>query len=183
MSRSAINRLAWNDRWSQPTLAQLVDPLKSHHRRVFDSLLQQFNDLPSVNQSIIWYGPAWKWTIHYTLALRPAKGAKSVEPETLAYLVPRLEAPLVCVPLGDAVIDQLPMARFSKFIREGIKMAKCAVAIHWACWTPGNMSEVGLIMDMVKRRHKLALNPREAAKDAEREEKETAGSAKPQAVK
>ncbi|MCC7191548.1 MAG: hypothetical protein IT444_02095 [Phycisphaeraceae bacterium] len=170
MSRSVSTRLAWNDRWSQPTLAQLVDPLKSHHRRVFDTLLLQFNELASVNQSIIWYGPAWKWTIHYTLALKPAKGSKSVEPETLAYLVPRVEAPMVCVPLSDAVIEKLPMHRLSKFVRDGVKMAKCAVAIHWACWTPATLSEVGLIMDLVKRRHKLVVNPKEAAKDAAEKE-------------
>jgi hypothetical protein len=165
MSRTASNRLAWSDRWSQPSLPQLLDPLKVHHRRVVDALLDQFGELDGLDRSIIWYGPAWKWTVHYSFATRNAKGVKlpiTPVPPTLCYLVPRIESPMVCVPLSDEVIDHLPMTRLSRFIRDGIRMAKCAVAIHWACWTPSSQGDVAQIMELVKRRHKMVLAPKAA---------------------
>jgi hypothetical protein len=161
MSRTALsNRLPWDDRWSRPSLPQLIQPLKAHHRRAFETLMNELTPLPSVERSILWYGPAWKWTIHFTLppqTRKSGKGAQPSEPDTLCYLVPRIESPMVCVPLSEAVIEQLPMQRLSKLIRDGIKMAKCAVAIHWACWTPNNQGEVAHIVDLVKRRHKLTV--------------------------
>lgn len=165
MSRTvATNRLAWSDRWSQPDLPQLLDPLKTHHRRVADALLDQLGSLEGVERSIIWYGPAWKWTIHYNFTERPAKGIKQPEPSTLCYLVPKIESPMVCVPLSDEVIASLPMTRLSRFIRDGIRMAKCAVAIHWACWTPTSQGDVVQIVELIKRRHKMVLSPKPAAK-------------------
>ena len=165
MSRSgATNRLAWSDRWSQPSLPQLLDPLKSHQRKIVNTLLDQLGQIEQTERSIIWYGPAWKWTIHYALIIPPSKGSKPADPSTLCYLVPKVEAPCICVPLSDEMIGHLPMTRLSRFIRDGIKMAKCAVAIHWACWTPGSQSEVAQIMELVKRRHKFALSPKPLAK-------------------
>jgi hypothetical protein len=123
--------------------------------------MNELTPLHGVQRSILWYGPAWKWTIHFTLPPQNRKGAKasqqSAEPDTLCYLVPRVESPMVCVPLSDAVIEKLPMARLSRMIRDGIKMAKCALAIHWACWNPSNQGEVAHIVDLVKRRHKFTM--------------------------
>jgi hypothetical protein len=47
------------------------------------------------------------------------------------------------------------LAKLSRFIRDGVKMAKCAVAIHWACWTPSNQHEALQIIDLLKRHYKL----------------------------
>jgi len=180
MSRTAsTNRLAWNDRWSQPSLPQLLDPLKQHHRRVMDATLNQLVDLTGVERSIIWYGPAWKWTIHYTFVNSPSKNNKNPDAATLCYLVPRIESPMICVPLSDDVIEKLPMTRLSRFIRDGIKMAKCAVKIHWAVWTPASQSEVAQIVELIKRVHKMATGgdkaekPVPEAKAAAKEPKES----------
>jgi hypothetical protein len=188
MSHQPIHRLPWDDRWSEPTVEQLLQPLKVHHRRVFDHLMTFLAGLEGIEQSVIWYGPSWKWTLHYTLpapaAGHPAapvsalagsahsgngssaglQGAKRSngkvkERLTLSYLVPRVESPLVCVPLSEAVIEQLPLPRLTKVIREGIKMAKCAVSIHWATWSPSTMAETNDLMDLVKRYHKIVMPP------------------------
>ncbi|MCX5663002.1 MAG: hypothetical protein NTW19_25230 [Planctomycetota bacterium] len=159
MVNQAAQRLAWNDRWTQPTLEQLLSPLKMHHRRTLQYVMDGLAELEGVNQSILWYGEAWKWTIHYPLPAHPVpKGSKVVaEESSLCYLVPRVEGPMVCVPLSDAVLGQIPVARLNKFVRDGIKLAKWAVAIHWATWTPATQAEALQIIDLLKRRHKLAM--------------------------
>jgi hypothetical protein len=71
---------------------------------------------------------------------------------------------MVCVPLSDAVLNDLPIARLGKVVRDGIKMAKCAVTIHWATWTPTSQAEALQIIDLLKRRHKNAHQGELAAK-------------------
>lgn len=167
MANQAAQRLAWNDRWTQPTLEQLLSPLKMHHRRTLQYVMDGLAELEGVNQSILWYGDAWKWTIHYPLPTPAlARGAKAppvTEESSLCYLVPRVEGPMVCVPLSDAVLSQIPISRLNKFVRDGIKLAKWAVAIHWATWTPATQAEALQIIDLLKRRHKLAMQAQQAA--------------------
>lgn len=175
----AKNRLPWDDHWTQPSLNQLLNPLKAHHRRSFDNLMEYLNGLEGTQQGVVWYGPAWKWTIHYTLppAALPVPAGKNgksktvkapaapTERPTLCYLVPRVEAPLICVPLSDELIAGLPMARLSKFIRDGVKLAKYALATHWCVWSPATQAEVGLVVDLIKRRQKIAAQLAAAANE------------------
>lgn len=162
MTRSlSSSRLAWQDRWSQPTLEQLLKPMKVQKRRLMELMLEQITPYPGTQQTVIWYGPSWKWTIHFIYQEPHAD-----MPQTLCYLVPNAETPMICIPLTDAAIARLPMKRLSKFIREGIRSAKCAVNTHWATWTPQNQSEVGLIMELVRRLHKIRMTPAEVLVEA-----------------
>jgi hypothetical protein len=200
--RALTTQLPWLNRWATPTLAQLVDPLKVQDRKVFQFYMEQIECYPGLNKTIVWYGPAWKWTVRYSLSPQaiaaiehyrathhhhhePAPGEPATPPKrtgkltpipapaagtadatatqealTVCYLVPRLEGPLVCVPLSEQTIADLPFARLARFIKDGIRVAKCAVTIHWATWTPNNQTEVGLLMDLLKRCHKLPPLPK-----------------------
>jgi hypothetical protein len=179
MTHSAVqNRLAWDDRWSQPSLEQLLHPLKVQPRRLFDQILGKVTGLSNVDRSIIWYGPSWKWTIYYTLpasslvhlppissngssaggasaAASTSAAGKNSEPETLCYLVPNHQNPLICVPLSDAVIDRLPLKRLNRFVREAIASSKCAVSIHWAIFSPTTLAETGYLVDLIERKHAI----------------------------
>jgi hypothetical protein len=151
-----MSTLAWQNRWREPSREDLLSALKAHHRRVFEKLGEHVETLTPLQQAITWYGTGWHWTIEYRLTVGKGKTAAN---HTLCYLVPKVEAPLICVPLSEAVLEQLPMRRLSKFVRDGIKIAKCAVAIHWATWTPNNQSESDQLFDLIKRKHKLLLEP------------------------
>jgi hypothetical protein len=144
------NRLPWHDRWSQPTVDQLLDPLDKSQRRGFEQLFDLLDGMERVDREIVWYGDAWKWTIHYTLA---GQGRNRHRKQTVCYLVPRQEQSIVCVPMSQPMIDDLPMKRLSKYIRDGVKSAKCAIEIHWAHWTPTNQSEVKMLIDLLRRKH------------------------------
>ncbi|MEX0775380.1 MAG: hypothetical protein WD042_06650 [Phycisphaeraceae bacterium] len=208
-SSISISRTPWFDRWSKPSLEQLLDPLKPHHRRQFDRILAALAELEVPQSTIVWYGASWKWTLQYTYtplppvaapptgkAAKDTKPAKSnghnghgktngnghakanghnivtrpaptaalkagpstalkpgkIEPGTLCYLVPKLETPLICVPLSDNLVEVLSHKRLSAFIRDGIRVAKCAVQIHWATWMPNSEAECEFLMDLLKRK-------------------------------
>jgi hypothetical protein len=163
-------RLAWQNRWSEPGLETLLGALKPHHRRAFNHLMQQLEAMEGVSRSLIWYGPGWKWTLQYLHTPASKAGSRKngrdnghgpATPDlsgALCYLVPDSLMPVVCVPLRSDVIGQLPLKRLSKYIRDGIAVAKCAVAIHWAIWYPVSDSDVGLLMDLVKRKHTITNN-------------------------
>ena len=116
-------------------------------------VMEEAEQYGSVEQKVVWYGPGWYWTIQYQFD--GSNNGKSGK--VLVYLVPNIETPLVCVPLLDEEIGHLPMRRLNKLVRNGIRIAKCAVHVHWATWTPTNQTEIGHINDLIKRKHKLAV--------------------------
>jgi len=144
------SRLPWENRWEEPTVEQLLEPLAAHHRRAVDTIIKAIAEYDDVEMATIWYGPSWNWTLQFHF---PA--SKGKEPLVLCYVVAKVGAPVVSIPLTDGQIEQLPMRRLNKLIREGIKTAKCAVTVHWANYTPNNQTEVSHLLDLIKRKHKL----------------------------
>jgi hypothetical protein len=161
MAPYAQTRLPWQDRWTRPNLDQLLQPLNHQQRRYFQQLIDQLDGYENVERELIWYGDSWKWTISYvfkttnTNGRTTRRGSDPGEGQILCYLVPKTDQPLVCVPMADEQIQKLPMRRLGKFIRDGIKSAKCAVATHWATWTPTARTETELLGDLLKRKFKM----------------------------
>lgn len=153
MTRSPQKLIPWLDRWTEPTLPQLLQPVEEQRRRIVESLIEQVQKFEGVETSVIWYGQSWRWTVQFTVP--DAAGERQV----LAYLVPSPQAPVFCVPLRDEVITKLPLRRLNKYIRDGLRSAKCAVEVHWALWTPSNNVEVEQLVDLIKRKHKLLRTP------------------------
>ena len=149
------------DRWNTPTLEQLLEPLKAHHRKALDTLLAAIADLDDVEQALVWYGPSWKWT----LVLRhPAVDASN--PDQICYIVPDPETPQVVVPMTDEMADSLPLKRLNRFIRDGIKVAKIAASIYWATWTPGTIAEAEHLADLIRRKRNWARGEAPTLDDA-----------------
>ncbi len=161
MSRTAIKaRLAWQERWHQPRLDQLLKPINAQRRKLIELIMSHTEQFEGLEQQIVWYGAGWHWTIQYVM-VDPAQPQES---DVLVYIVPKVDGPLVSVPLFDGEIAQLPMRRLNKMIRNGIRLAKCAVSVHWSIWSPTNQTEVTHINDLIKRKHKLAFGKPPASK-------------------
>ncbi len=142
----------WEDRWSQPQVKQLLDPIEEQRRKVVDILIKKINAYPGVHQTLIWHGSAWKWTLQFSLY-----GTDGKLIDTLAYLVPNPETPVLCIPLKPATVEKLPLKRLNRYIRDAIRVSKRAVDIHWAVWTPSAVTETEHLMDLIKRRHKILM--------------------------
>lgn len=148
-------RIPWLDRWTQPNVEQLIGNLKPHQQRNFTKLIHALNQYPQVEHNLIWFGASWKWTIQFKLA-----GSIGDEASTICYLVPSVESPVVSIPYTVEFLGDLPIRRLSKFIRDGLKTAKCAVNFHWASWTPGLDNEVMFLIDLFKRKYKFLTESR-----------------------
>jgi hypothetical protein len=49
------------------------------------------------------------------------------------------------------------MRRLNRYIRDSIRLAKRAVDLYWATWTPTAMTEVEHLVDLVKRKRKALV--------------------------
>ena len=110
---------------------------------------------------IRWQGPSWRWTVQILLGDgKTEKAAKSNgkdRDQILAYVVPGTEGLTICVPLKEPAIRSLPKKRLTKYIREGVRLAKCSVAIRWATWKPVTDSDVHQIIDLIKRNYNFRV--------------------------
>lgn len=148
MSAKATTRLPWEDRWTTPTLDQLLEPIEENRRKVIETLIERITAYEGVTTNIAWHGVSWRWTLELNLTL-------GEQTRPFVYIVPRPETPQVCIPMSQAVTDRLPFKRLNRFIRDGIRSAKCAVNTQWAKWTPSAGTEIEHLMDLVKRLHKM----------------------------
>lgn len=143
-------RLPWEDRWAQPTVKQLIEPQKDQQKKILPELIERVMGFEGVSQHLVWHGTAWKWTLEFDLS---DQSGANLGP--LVYLVPNPAGPIFCMPLNGETVEQLPIKRLNKYVREGIREAKCAVEIHWCIWTPSAQTEVEHLTDLIKRVHKI----------------------------
>lgn len=154
-ARQAVKmRSPWENRWKEPAIADLMADIPENYRKPFEDLMAGIEEYEEVQRSMIWYGVSWKWTIHYEFI-----DAAGNPIRTLGYVVPRHEQPVVCLPMSADQVLSLPIRRLNRAIRDNIKGAKCALETHWAMWNPNNNTEIGHILDLVKRLHKFEFNP------------------------
>ena len=151
VSSNRINPTPWENRWDRPKINQLIQPLKPHQKKPFEQLLSELDSSDELEHSLQWFGASWKWTIQIHPRGKPN--------DPLCYLVPDLESPKVFFPLTGDRIESLPMRRLSKYIRDGIKAAKCALETHWAVWSPASKGEVALLLDLVGLMSKATPEP------------------------
>lgn len=154
MNAAAPTRqIAWEDRWIEPTVEQLLEPFNDPARRkILDTLLEKLGNFSGVESKLVWYGTAWRWTVMYSLYDEDHN-----QIDVMGYFVPNPTAPIVCIPMREAVIAKLPIKRLNRYIRDGIRSAKCAVELHWAMWNPSAGTEVDHLADLFKRKHKILL--------------------------
>jgi len=150
MSQAATPRHPWEDRWHEPTLEQLTEPLKEHQQRVVQRLIEGIEAFDGIERRFAWHGRAWKWTLQFDLV-----DAEGNPLGTIAYLVPNPNLVELCLPLKEQTIQQVNLKRLNKFVRDGIRAAKCAVELHWAVFNPTAVTEADQLVDLVKRVRKV----------------------------
>ena len=141
--------LPWQDRWTEPSLEQLLQPQKEQAAEVLRSFIDQACEIPGVVVGIRWYGAAWRWTI-VLLA-----GDEAGEPMgDLAYIVPNPESPTIAVAMEPELYQGLSTKRLSKYIRDELRSAKWAYESYWTRYAPTNKSDVEALIDLIRRKHK-----------------------------
>ncbi|MAE62950.1 MAG: hypothetical protein CMJ18_01655 [Phycisphaeraceae bacterium] len=156
---AVTDRLPWQDRWHEPTVEQLFEPLNPQHGKALRLLMDRIESYGQLERSLLWYGPGWNWTLRYDI-----RDFEDNDLETLCYLVPREESPQVCVPLGAATLEKLPLRRLHKYVRNGVRGSKCTVELYWATWNLTASSEAEQLVELIKRKHKIVLDPHKSPK-------------------
>ena len=159
MTTAPIQLLPWQDRWTEPALDELFEPLEDQHRKALDNLLEKIEGYETLDKSLVWQGQSWYWTIQYRL-LDP----RGNELDTLCYIVPNHTAPKVCVPLTDKVLQRIPFRRLPKLVRLAITGAKRPVTVYWVTMNLTASYEVDPIFDLIKRKHSILMEPFKPAK-------------------
>jgi len=158
MSHMTAPSCAWQDQWNRPDHDALLDALSEQHHRCVTKLMKMIDGQDDLGREIVWQGPGWRWCWEYK---RLDENGASLG--TLCYIVPNQEVPLIAIPMSEHFIDSLPWRRLLKFIREGIRSAKCAVEVHWATWNLALDNECKALNEMVLRKSKYlaaqAANP------------------------
>jgi len=150
MNQVASQRLPWHDRWQQPSLQQLTSALGEQQQKVFDQLVKGVERFDGIHWHFVWHGRSWKWTLQFDLY--DANG-EFIGP--ILYLVPNPAQIEFCMPLRETTIEQVNIKRLQKFVRDGLRAAKCAVEYHWAFFHPTAGTEAEQLVDLVKRVRKV----------------------------
>ncbi|MHC5026844.1 MAG: hypothetical protein ACYTGR_08820 [Planctomycetota bacterium] len=129
-------RLAWEDRFNQPTYKQLREHLDATSKSSMDRIRRGLLELDGVTESLTWYGDSWKWTVEF-------RTKHSEEP--LAVIVPAPEDLQVAVPLDRTFAEGLPVRRMKRAIRDGLELAQDPFDTRWGVWS---VPTVGLIGDL-----------------------------------
>ncbi len=157
MTASSTSLHPWQDRWTQPTLKELLGSLGKPLGRTVDKLVQRLDELEGVEHAMTWYGPSWGWTVEFTIPGEPdGRGnSKRGQRRPLAYLVPNLDGPLLSVPISIPLMDQLRPKRLRRYIKDSLESAKHSVDHYWATWTFTNQAEVDLLFEIIERKHRF----------------------------
>lgn len=128
MSRTATTytRLAWNDRYNQPTPEQLRAGLNEEPGKHFDALRAFLRELDDVSETTAWYGECWRWTVEYRLANHE---------EPLALLIPSPEDLQLALPINPDMTDSLPARPLKRAVREGLELGLDPFDTRWGVWS------------------------------------------------
>ena len=120
-----LNRTLWEDRFRCPSPVELVEALPKHLVAVAAHAREQLAGARSVEESLLWHG-VWKWTFTYTQASDSARA--------WVYLIPDPARLRLCVPFAADIIQQLPLRKLPKYLRDGLIHAPQVGAIKWPTW-------------------------------------------------
>ena len=177
----------WTNRWAPPTDEQLLSNLTGNTENHVRNLIQRVEDAaPGVERRVVWHGTSWRWTIQFTspstLGFNDASDQEDEPGRDLLYtIVPNPLEVLVVIPLRPEHLEHLPIRRLNRYIRDGIRNAKWAVDLRWVKWIPTANTEVEHLLDLLKRKAKIAVgeSPSQRRARAEKARIEAGGEPDP----
>lgn len=129
-------RIAWEDRFSQPTVPGLREELPLPAAKLFDQLRQRVLDLDGIKETFSWRGPCWRWTVEFHTACSP---------EPLALVIPSPTDLQLAIPLDREFTRSLPVRRMKRAVRDGLELAQDPFDTRWGVWS---LQSEGLLEDL-----------------------------------
>jgi hypothetical protein len=147
MAWGTVVKCAWSDKFRIPSAEELREGLAQQIRPVLDEGRQRLGELSGVSESLVWQGVPWRWTFVYAGGEHGERAA--------AYLIPDPQRLQVCVPLNQEQIEQFPLKRMKKSIRDGIVYARNVGGVWWPTWEIPTAGALGEVLDLLARKNRL----------------------------
>lgn len=136
-----IRRPAWEDRFRQPSAADLLAGFNKQLTQLLGYSRTRFAAIEGVSEEIAWLGIPWRWSLTY----RSCGG----EARPIGYIIPQPGRPQIALPLSEETILALPAKRISKFVRDGLVSAIQVENVRWAQWEVTTRSQVDELLGLV----------------------------------
>jgi len=137
------DRLAWQDRFNEPTPDGLRRGLPGANARTFDRVRRHLRKVEGVRETVGWYGPSWCWALEYRLSVRSGP---------FAILIPSPFDLQMAMPLEAAFITSLPLKRMKRAIRDGLDLATEPFDTNWGVWSLAPDGLIDDLKDLLDRR-------------------------------
>lgn len=123
MSKAVVpRRTLWEDRFSRPTVAALVQGCPRATSALVESVRERLIGL-GLSESLAWRGLPWRWAMSY--------GPPRAES---AYLVPRPAGPSLAIRVANERAKELEIRKLARSIREGLGTARLVAGVAWPEW-------------------------------------------------
>jgi hypothetical protein len=147
MTAQTPKRVAWEDKFRQPTQEELIRSITgaepAEHLR---ELRKRLLSLEGVNERVEWQGVPWRWTLVYSCAMDPTRA--------FAYLVPDPAHPQVAIPLTVAMVQTIPLKRMKKAVRDGVMFSKFVAGVYWPCWQLEAFPQIDELSEILQRKYR-----------------------------
>lgn len=134
-------RTPWEDRFVVPVASTLISGLPAHLASVAEFARAKFSGIDALQEEIGWQG-VWKWTFVYATAVEPRKG--------WAYLVPDPAKLRISLPIQAELMQDLPLKKLSKFVRDGLLHSPLVGRTKWPMWEIQGKGQVEDILELAK---------------------------------
>jgi hypothetical protein len=168
---SPYKRLAWADRFRQPTTEGLREGLSGDALRLFTAARKHLLQVEGVEETPAWYGASWRWSLEYRVASRA---------EPLAVLIPSPQDLQLAIQFDREQVTELARKPMKRAIRDGLELARDPFDTRWAVWSiqPHLLEDLCKLIDLKVKRAVAKPAAAKPAKPAARKERSAASSAK-----
>ena len=141
-------RIAWEDRFSEPTVARLREELPYPAARLFDKFRRRLLELDQIKETFSWHGPCWRWTIEFHTS-------HSAEP--LALVIPSPPDLQLAIPLDRDFARSLPVRRMKRAVRDGLELAQDPFDTHWGVWSVQSAALLDDLLELIDLKLKASI--------------------------
>jgi hypothetical protein len=146
--KALLARIPWEDRFSVPTLRELLGRIEKQHATTFCQARAGLLAITPASEAIIWHGLPWRWTVVYH-----SPGAD----RPWAYLIPQPARPRLALPLDVAFVRAMQCTRISRYAREGLLAGPQVGTVLWAQWDLLTAAMTDELLSIARQRFEQTL--------------------------
>jgi hypothetical protein len=142
-------RLAWEDRFAQPSVNDLRDPFPKDLERLIDDARAALLAMRGLKEHILWQGIPWRWSMAFQ--------CRKDDDIAWAYIVPDPhDGPCLALPMTTDCREQMLEHELpSKAAREHLTKAKQANGSVWTDWRFTTERELEEALEVVSLKQAL----------------------------